>query len=78
MRDSNTRLGRIAVKVVESYLTDDWQTTDEISVRCCGMSRSNVATALLILYREGTADRRHDPHRAQRIFQYRLASEVSE
>lgn len=75
-------LGRFALKIVESNLTDGWQSIDEIAIKCCGgdcgFSRAKVSQALLVLYREGVADRRYDPHYAHRTYQYRLASEVSE
>lgn len=74
----NSLCTKIALAVVQSYLAEDWQSIDEIAGKCPGMPRSKVSQALLVLYREGVADRRYDPHYTHRTFQYRLASEVSE
>ena len=79
---TSASLGGGSLLIVESYLMDCWQSIDEIAVKCCGgncgFSRAKVSRALLVLYREGVADRRYDPHYAHRTFQYRRASEVSE
>lgn len=69
-------VGSVTIKIVQSYLTDDWQTVDEISESCCGMSRRSVQIALQWLHESGIADRKYAPV-VCRKYLYRLAQEES-
>lgn len=64
-------IGSIGLKVLESYLSDDWQSVDDIKDRCLGMTRTTVAYGLATLYEFGVAVRRLDPSKPKRSYQYR-------
>lgn len=72
-------IGEIGLKVLESCLSDDWQSIDDVKGKLIGITRSTVAYGLSTLHAMGRAERRLNPNRTTRTWQYRLVlPEVSE
>lgn len=64
---------RTVAEIVRSCLTEEWQSIDDVVSKCtyCGISRNCVSHTLFVLYRQGAADRRYNPHFTHRTWQYR-------
>lgn len=64
-------VGSITLEVLEKYLSDDWQSIDDVKGKLIGITRSTVAYGLSTLHAEGRAERRLDPRKTTRTWQYR-------
>ena len=71
-------VGEIGLKVLESCLSDDWQSIDDVKGQLIGITRSTVAYGLSTLHADGRAERRLDPRKTTRTWQYRRVQEVAQ
>lgn len=65
--------GRFMKSVVLGQLmSGEWQTASDLYASGFYSSKDLVSSALAILYEEGKVERRYDPSKPRRVWQYRL------